>query len=47
MVGFDYQRRIVELTEPFFPTGNIEADLERMKSFFEAFKGKYPEQGVL
>lgn len=38
MVGFDYQRRIVELAEPFFPSGNIDADLEMMKSFLKPLK---------
>ncbi len=47
MVGFDYQKRIVVIAEPFFPSGNLINDLEMMKSFFREFKGKYPESGVL
>jgi hypothetical protein len=43
----DYGRRVVEFSDPFVPTGNLETDLEFMKSFFRRMKGKHPEQGVL
>lgn len=42
-IAFDYSRRQVILSEPFYPTGIIEADLEILKSHFEGVVGKIPE----
>ena len=46
MAGFDYEHKIVELKEPFYPSGNVEEDMEKMKSYFRSIKGKYPHLGV-
>lgn len=46
LVGFDYERRIVQIAEPFTPSGNLEADIREMKNWFKQFKGKVPENGV-
>lgn len=47
MVGLNFGEKTVEMREPFYPTGDMEADIEEMKSYFRTIKGKHPEQGVL
>ncbi len=47
MVALDYSKKNVVIATPFFPTGNLEKDLEFMKSFYRLYKGKYPKKGVL
>lgn len=47
MIGFDYGRKVVEFSEPFYPTGDLESDMEKMKDFFRPMKGRNPEQGVV
>ncbi len=47
MVGFDYKERIVEMRPPFYPTGDLDADLETMKAYFRTITGKHPEKGVV
>jgi 1-acyl-sn-glycerol-3-phosphate acyltransferase len=46
MVGFDYQKRVVEFKELFYPTGNLEADMGIILSYFRTVVGKYPERGT-
>ncbi|MFT6881918.1 MAG: 1-acyl-sn-glycerol-3-phosphate acyltransferase [Marinoscillum sp.] len=47
MVGFDFERKIVEYREPFYPTGNLEGDMEMILGYYRNFKGRHPEQGVI
>ena len=46
MAGFDFKRKIVELKEPFMPTGDAIKDIEMMKKYYRTITGKYPELGV-
>jgi 1-acyl-sn-glycerol-3-phosphate acyltransferase len=46
MVSFDYSCKEVRVEPPFFPTGNLDDDLEKMRSVFRKAKGKNPELGV-
>ena len=46
MAGFDFKRKIVELKEPFMPTGDVLKDIEMMKEYYKTVTGKYPELGV-
>ncbi len=46
MVGFDFKHKFVELREPFYPTGNLESDIEEIMSYFRGITGKHPELGV-
>ena len=46
MAGFDFKRKIVELKEPFMPTGDVKKDIEMMKKYYRTITGKYPELGV-
>lgn len=46
MVGLDFSKKQVVLSEPFIVSGNEAADMEKIISFFEPIKGKHPEQGL-
>jgi len=46
MLGFDYELKIVEFREPFYPSDNMENDMEEIMSYFRGFTGKHPELGV-
>jgi 1-acyl-sn-glycerol-3-phosphate acyltransferase len=46
MVGFDYSNKTVFVREPFYPTGNVEADMQYMISYYRSIKGKFPEKGI-
>lgn len=43
-VAFDYGNKQVVYHEPFYPTNNLEADLEFLYSLFRGIKGKNPEK---
>lgn len=45
MLGvIDYAKKEVSVTEEFFPTGNVEADMRRVKDYYKGAKGKYPDK---
>lgn len=46
LAGFDYEHKMVRLTEVIEPTGDVEQDFEKMLSYFRKIKGKHPELGV-
>ena len=46
MAGFDFERKVVEFSEPFDPSGDVDKDIAMMMDHFRNFKGKYPELGV-
>ncbi len=39
----DYKRRVGGLFEPFFPTGDIKADMEKLRAYYHDATGKYPQ----
>ncbi len=47
MVAIDYSKKIIAFAAPFSPSGNLEQDLNFMKSFFKGYQGKYPDKGIL
>ena len=47
LYGLDYERKLIRCTRSFIPSGNIETDMQEIKSYFKDFKGKKPEQFVL
>ena len=47
MAAIDFSTKTVVLSEPFYPTQNMEEDLEKIKSYFRQFKGRFPEKGIL
>jgi len=44
MAFMDYERKISGLGPVFEPTGDIEADMVAIKTFYAPFKGKNPDQ---
>ncbi len=39
-VAFDYKRKTIVLNEAFYPTGNIDLDLQKLRSYFKGVVGK-------
>jgi 1-acyl-sn-glycerol-3-phosphate acyltransferase len=46
MVGFDFGSRKILLSQPFYPTGNFEADTKEMLKFWGPLKGREPEKSL-
>ncbi|SHJ28108.1 1-acyl-sn-glycerol-3-phosphate acyltransferase [Flavobacterium haoranii] len=42
-VAFDYGKKEVKLFDPFYPTGDKDADFQYLISLFKGVKGKYSE----
>jgi len=40
----DYERKVGGLGPLFMPTGDVQADMERIKAFYASIKGKNPDQ---
>jgi len=40
----DYQKKVAGLGLAFVPTGNITADMDRIREFYRDIAGKYPDQ---
>ena len=44
ILGFlDYKRKCGGLGEIFSPSGDISADIEKIRAFYSGIEGKYPE----
>ena len=43
LYGVDYEKKKIVCTESFTPSGNIDEDMPKIKSYFKDFKGKKPE----
>lgn len=46
MAGFDFPRKLVQVREPFYPSGDLEKDMEIIRDYFKRFIGKNPELGI-
>jgi len=44
LVGFDYDLRVVVVSEPLRPSGDIEADMNKMHAFFSRIVPKHKER---
>lgn len=44
LYGLDYERKLIQCTESFIPTGDIDNEMKMIKRYFKDFKGKYPEK---
>ena len=44
LFGLDYQRKVIECTKTFIPTGDYDRDILEIKQYFKDYKGKHPEQ---
>jgi 1-acyl-sn-glycerol-3-phosphate acyltransferase len=42
-VAFDYSTKTVTINEPFYPTGNIDSDIKKLRSYYKGVVGKKPE----
>lgn len=47
MGKLDYQQRTLEISAPFFPTDDQEADFAFIYNYFRGARGKIPEKGFL
>lgn len=47
MVKFDWGRKVVTMREPFYPTGDYEADLIVINDYFRGVQGKIPEYSYM
>lgn len=43
MFTLDFENKQNKVSEPFYPTDNIEADFKFIHSFYQGVKGKIPE----
>ena len=41
-VRLDYQNKVMGISEPFYPTGDIKADELKLRTFYKGIKGKVP-----
>jgi 1-acyl-sn-glycerol-3-phosphate acyltransferase len=44
--GFDFEKKIIKVGTPFYPTGNQDHDFQFLISFYKTIKGKNPELGI-
>jgi 1-acyl-sn-glycerol-3-phosphate acyltransferase len=42
----DFKRKVVGIGPTFYPTGDINKDIEEIKAFYRPIQGKHPEKGV-
>ena len=46
-LGFlDYQRKVGGIGPVIYPTGNIEADMQSIRVFYDGVTGKFPEKSM-
>ncbi len=43
MAYLDYKKKLAGIPPYFYPTGEVEEDMEKIKSFYSQFKGKNPQ----
>ncbi len=46
MTAFDFEKKQASFSDPFFPTGDEETDLQEIIRFYAPIKGRNPEQGL-
>ena len=44
LYGLDFERKLIECKHIITPTGDVEADMKTIKTYFKDFKGKNPEK---
>ncbi|MBQ6653595.1 MAG: 1-acyl-sn-glycerol-3-phosphate acyltransferase [Prevotella sp.] len=44
LYGVDYQKRYIQCTKSFVPSGNIEEEMDMVRQYYKDFKGKHPER---
>ena len=43
LYGLDFERKLIECKHVLTPTGDVDADMKIIKTYFKDFKGKKPE----
>ena len=43
LYGLDFERKLIECKHVLVPTGDVEADMKMIKTYYKDFKGKKPE----
>ena len=43
LIGIDYPSKTISSTKAIMPSGDIEADMKEIKSYYKGFTGKHPE----
>lgn len=43
LYGLDFERKLIECKHVLVPTGDVEADMKLIKTYYKDFKGKKPE----
>jgi hypothetical protein len=47
-MGFlDYCHKVGGIGHTFHPTGNMEADMEKIRGFYKGIRGKFPQKSAL
>ena len=44
MASFDYERKTIFISEPFYPTGSLQEDMKSIFSFYRDKKGKFEKK---
>ena len=47
LYGVDYEKKIIQCTKSYVPSGDIETEMRETKLYFKEFKGKYPENFLI
>ena len=43
LYGIDYEKKLIQCTKSFIPSGDVDKEMVEIKSYFKDFKGKRPE----
>ena len=44
LYGLDYRRKLIQCTTSVMPSGDIDADMAKIKNYFKNFTGRHPEK---
>ena len=44
LYGVDYEKKLIQCTKTFIPTGDVDKDMHEIKQYFKDFKAKFPEK---
>ena len=44
LYGVDYEKKLIQCTKTFIPTGDVDKDMHVIKQYFKDFKAEYPEK---
>ena len=47
LFGVDYEKKRIQCTRSFIPTGDFDKEMKEIKLYYKDFKGKIPENFIL